>query len=284
MHHKDEADVLNFIVDDKRCIRCGNCAKDCIAEIIEQKGKALPGIKPGQEGNCLQCQHCLAVCPAAAISILGRNPADSLELKAGGMPPLSQMTTLIRGRRSIRHYRNENVEPVLLKNLLATVANAPTGVNRRDLTFTVIDDKASMEKFRDKAMQELRQAIKDGRVAESAGYLLEAVPAWFERKHDIIFRGAPHLLIVSAPQDAPCPQEDIVIALAYFELIAQSAGLGTVWCGLVKWLLEALPELKPVLGLQVDHKYYCMLFGVPAIRFARTVQRDDAAAIRRVTL
>jgi Fe-S-cluster-containing hydrogenase component 2 len=276
--------MLNFTVDDKRCVRCGNCAKDCIANIIEQKGKDLPSIKPEQEENCLQCQHCLAVCPVGAISIFGHNPADSLELKAGSLPPLSQMTNLIRGRRSIRHYRDENVEPVLLKNLLATVANAPTGINQRKLTFTVIDDNAVMERFRDKALKELHQSIKDGRVAESAGYLLEAVPAWFERKQDIVFRGAPHLLIVSAPPDAPCPQEDVVLALAYFELIAQSAGLGTVWCGLVKWLLEILPDLKPVLGLPADHKYYCMLFGVPAIRFARTVQRDDAAVVKRVTL
>lgn len=276
--------MLKFIVDDKRCIRCGNCAKDCIAEIIEQEGKALPSIKPEQEKNCLQCQHCLAVCPAAAISILGRNPADSVELKAGILPTLSQMTILIRGRRSIRHYRDENVDPVLLKNLLATVANAPTGVNRRDLTFTVIDDKAAMGRFREKALKELRQAIKDGKVPERAGYLMEAVPAWFERKKDIVFRGAPHLLIVSAPPDAPCPQEDVVLAMAYFELIAQSAGLGTVWCGLVKWLLELLPEQKQVLGLPADHKYYCMLFGVPAIRFARTVQRDDAAVVKRVTI
>ena len=276
--------MLNFTVDDERCVRCGKCAKDCIAEIIEQKDKELPSIRSEQEENCLQCQHCLAVCPAGAISILGHNPGDSLELKAGSLPPPSQVATLIRGRRSIRHYRDENVDPWLLKNLLATVANAPTGVNRRELTFTVIDDKAAMGRFRDKALNELRQAIKDGKVTESAGYLLEAVPAWFECKQDIVFRGAPHMLIVSAPLDSPCPQEDIVIALAYFELIAQSSGLGTVWCGLVKWLLEILPELKQVLGLPVDHKYYCMLFGVPAIHFARTVQRDDAAVVKRVTL
>lgn len=276
--------MLNFVVDDKRCVRCGKCASDCIAQIIVQKDKALPSIAPEQEENCLQCQHCLAVCPVGAISILSRNPADSLELKPGSLPSLEQMAMLIRSRRSVRHYRDENVDPKLLNRLLATVANAPTGINQRELTFTVLDDKAVMGSFREKALETLRQAIRDGKVAQSAGYLLEAVPAWFERKQDILFRGAPHLLIVSAPPDAPCPQEDVVLALAYFELIAQAAGLGTVWCGLVKWLLETLPELKPVLGLPADHKYYCMLFGVPAIRFARTVQRDDAAVVKRVSL
>ena len=276
--------MLGFNVDDERCVRCGQCARDCIAEIIEQEGKELPCIKPAAEEDCLQRQHCLAVCPAGAISILGHDPADSLKLEAGALPSLSQMTTLIRGRRSVRHYRDENVDPLLLKNLFATVANAPTGINQRELTFTVIDDKAVMARFRDKALNALRQGIRDGKMGESAGFLLEAVPAWFERKQDMVFRGAPHLLIVSAPPDAACPQEDVVLALAYFELIAQAAGLGTVWCGLAKWLLEVLPDLKPALGLRADAHYFCMVFGVPAIRFARTVQRDAAAVVERVTL
>jgi nitroreductase/NAD-dependent dihydropyrimidine dehydrogenase PreA subunit len=276
--------MLDFIVDAERCVRCGQCAKDCIAEIIEQEDKALPSIKPELEEDCLQCQHCLAVCPAGAISILGHDPADSLKLEAGALPSLSQMTTLIRGRRSVRHYRDENVDPVLLRDLLATVANAPTAINQRKLTFTVVDDRATMGRFRDKALNDLRQAFQDGKVGESAGFLLEAVPAWFERKQDMVFRGAPHLLIVSAPADAVCPQEDIVLAMAYFELIAQAAGLGTVWCGLAKWLLEVLPALKPVIGLRADAHYFCMVFGVPAVHFARTVQRDAAAVVKRVTL
>ncbi len=142
----------------------------------------------------------------------------------------------------------------------------------------------TMGRFRDKALNDLRQAIQDGRVGESAGFLLEAVPAWFERKQDMVFRGAPHLLIVSAPAEAVCPQEDAVLAMAYFELIAQAAGLGTVWCGLAKWLLEVLPELKATLGLRADAHYFCMVFGVPAVRFTRTVQRDAAAVVKRVTL
>jgi hypothetical protein len=67
-------------------------------------------------------------------------------------------------------------------------------------------------------------------------------------------------------------------------LLAQSAGLGTVWCGLLKLAFESAPELKSLVGLPADHHYYAMLFGPPAIRFARSVQRDDAAEIRRVKL
>jgi len=74
------------------------------------------------------------------------------------------------------------------------------------------------------------------------------------------------------------------LTLAYFELLAQSAGVGTVWCGMAKMALELLPELKAVVGVPSGHYYYTMLFGLPAVRYARTVQRDEAGHIRRITM
>jgi len=101
---------------------------------------------------------------------------------------------------------------------------------------------------------------------------------------DVILRGAPHVLIVSAPPDVSTAREDLALALAYFELMAQSAGLGTCWCGMLKMVLKTLPDLKALIGVPPGHAYYGMLFGVPAVRHRRTVQRDDAAVVRRVTL
>jgi len=223
----------------------------------------------------------LAICPTAALSILGRDPASSLPLTTGSLPAFNQVDRFIRGRRSIRHYRDENVAPVLIQKLLSTLANVPTGVNRRELTFSVIDDKTVLQGIRIKVYKALSATAGTGRVPE---YLSNAASAYFDRGIDRIFRGAPHALIASAPPDAPCSREDVVLALAYFEFLAQSAGLGTVWWGMFKSIFEALPKLKPLVNLPADHVYYAMLFGTPAIHFARTVQRDDAAMIQRVNL
>jgi len=275
--------MLQFTVDEGRCTRCGRCVKDCPSEIIEQSGKAVPRIAAAREEDCLQCQHCLAVCPAAALSILGRNPDWSLPISARRLPSLPKMALLVRGRRSVRQYRDRNVEPALLGELLATLANAPTGVNHRGLTFHVIDDKAVMQRFRETAYRRMAKAPP---ADPAAGWLdlPQTAADYLERGADLTFRGAPHALVISAAPDAPCGQEDVTLALAYFELLACCAGLGTVWCGLMKMVLEALPELKPLIGLAADHRYYAMLFGYPAVRYARTVQRDDAATVHRVTL
>lgn len=275
---------LNFTVDNEKCIDCGACIKDCICNIINKQGNGFPHIPPGQESDCLECQHCMAVCPAGAISIFGLNPEDSLELKSSTLPSLDQESTLIRGRRSVRQYRAGNVEPELIRQLLATVSNAPTGVNNRSLTFILIDDEKVMHKFREQMIDNIEMAQQAGRIHEQQSFLTEAAAEYRKNHIDELLRGAPHMLIVSAKSDAPCPNEDVVIALAYFELLAQSAGLGTLWCGLLKLALEAMPELKTIIGLPQDHVYYSMLFGYPSVKYARTVQRDSAAIIRNVKL
>lgn len=275
---------LQFIVDDDRCTRCGQCVLDCPACIIRQEGRTLPMIPPELEAQCIQCQHCLAVCPTAAVSIFGRDPDASLPLTPGSLPTPESMIRLVRGRRSVRRYRDANADPALVKRLLSALANAPSGINRRELTYTVIDDKDVMRQFRERMLAGLRTAAEATRIPDRLTYIARAVPAWFEQRVDVILRGAPHVLIVSAPPDAPAPREDLALALAYFELMAQSAGLGTVWCGMLKMALETLPELKAVLSLPADHHYYTMLFGLPAVTYARAVQRDDGAKVRRVAL
>jgi nitroreductase/NAD-dependent dihydropyrimidine dehydrogenase PreA subunit len=276
--------MLNFTVNKDRCNSCGLCVSDCPARIIELDGDKFPFVAVGNQENCLQCQHCLAICPTAAVSIFGLNPDDSLPVSADVWPQFEQMVHLVRGRRSVRQYGDRNVEPELIDRLLATVANGPTGVNNRSLTFTVIDDKTKMQNLREKVMQALVRASKAGGIPERFAYIEQAVSAYVEYGADVVFRGAPHVLIVSAPPQTPCATEDVPIALAYFELLAQSAGLGTVWCGLLKLAFESVPELKALVGLPPGHHYYAMLFGHPAIHYARTVQRDNAATVKRPSI
>ena len=273
--------MLDFTVDETLCTRCGLCVRDCPSRIIVMADGATPRIAPDQEAACIQCQHCLAICPTAAIAILGRKPGDSLPLAAGSFPTLDRMELLVRGRRSVRQYRDENVDPALLRRLLAATANAPTGVNRRELTFNVIDDKDDLHRLREKVLAGLAAATG---IPERYGYLREAGRAYQEQQNDIIFRTAPHALFISAPPDAPCPNQDVALALAYFELLAQSAGLGTVWWGIAQMVFAVLPELKALIGIPPKHVYYAMLFGMPSVHYPRTVQRDNAAIVRRAKI
>ena len=269
-----------FEVNVSRCARCGLCAKDCPSYIIELDGQGRPFIPAEKRALCMECQHCLAICPTGAISVLGKKPEDSRPISACEIPGFEQMDHFVRSRRSIRHYRDENVEPALIDRLLKSLAHSPTGCNAQELTFHVIDDRAVMRRFSDRLVEALCRAAKGN--ASSNPFFEQIEPLSPEAVSWIVFRGAPHALIVSAPQDAPCPREDIALSLAYFELLAQSAGLGTVWWGFLRVALGFAPEAAPVLGIPENHDYGAILFGKPSIKFARTVQKEDAAKVRRI--
>jgi len=251
--------------------------------VIEMGEDGFPRSIADREALCIQCQHCLAICKPGSLSILGKDPSDSLPLK-GALPDAGQMERLIMGRRSVRRYKDEPVDPEVIARMLEVTAHAPTGVNSRGVLFTVIDDPTIMTKVRARTMGGLRKAIDGGTLPEKLNFFEGFVNLWEQKGVDVLFRGAPHLLIASAPAGAPSPEADCHIALTNFELLAASMGLGALWDGLFKWALTAiLPEMKVELGIPEDHLVgYAMIFGKPAVKYHRTVQRSGAR-VNRVT-
>lgn len=274
--------TLNCQVDQELCIQCGACIDDCPFHILEITD-GLPAPNPKRAHHCIQCQHCLAVCPTGALSILGVDPQLSWPLPES-LPEPRQVEALMRGRRSIRHFRPEPLDPQLIQTMLRTVANAPTGKNRRECLFTVIEDRATMDAFRHKILEGLRQAVVDKRLTKELSYFRHVVSAW-DQGRDIIFRNAPHLLTVSVPSTVTTPDADMLIAMSYFELLAASHGVGTLWNAMIRWSFTVmLEDMYATLGIPADHvKGYFLLFGTPAVKYYRTVQRDEAM-INRVVL
>lgn len=266
--------MIQFQIDEENCIQCGECAEDCPAGVIKMTD--YPEIT--DEDGCYQCQHCLAVCPTGAVSVLGKNPDASILLE-GNMPDAASLETLIKGRRSVRRYTDRDLEQTLIDELLDISCHAPTGVNSQSVLFTVVREGAVMQNLRDEVLSELTKLKDKGTLPGGlAGqYLGMAVEAWQETGRDIIFRGAPHLLVTSAPKDAPCPVQDTVIALSTFQLMAHARGVGTVWDGIFMMVLAVIPGLASRIGIPKDHVVgYAMVFGEPAVEYHRTVQRTPA--------
>jgi hypothetical protein len=97
--------------------------------------------------------------------------------------------------------------------------------------FTVVREGVVMQGLREEVMAQLVKLNDDGELPEGfvGQYLGMAVETWQEAGKDIIFRGAPHLLVTSGPQDAPSPAQDTLIALTTFQLMARTRrrnGLG----------------------------------------------------------
>jgi len=232
------------------------------------------------EKKCIGCQHCLAVCPTGAISIMGVDPDTSLSLTYE-MPTAHSMETLIKGRRSVRHYKKQPLEPATIQNLLEIAWHAPTSTNSQGVLFTATMTREATVALGEEIYARLGKMIpgldpeKDTLAHK---YMRMAHGAYTKHGKDVILRDAPHILIASAPGKGAVPGGDCVIALTNFELMAQTMGIGTLWDGMLTWCLaDFFPDLAERLGVPKAHKIgYCMAFGRPAVQYHRTVQRVPA--------
>ena len=273
--------MLNFKINDKKCVKCKQCVKDCLLNIISF-GKKLPYIPEAKKNACIKCLHCLAVCPTGALSILNINPAKSIFLKYN-LPEYEKLENLVKGRRSIRQYKDENIDIEQINRLLTAALHAPTAINNMKVLFTVIDDKEVMNKYRNEIYNGIQKAVDKEELSPEMEFFSGIANKWLKEKNDIIFRNAPHMLIASAPKECSSPEVNAVIALSYFDLLAPAMGLGTLWCGMAARAIEKIvPTMLTKLGIPKDHKIgYVMVFGKPSVKYYRTVQREPVN-IRRV--
>ncbi len=262
-----------FKIDEEKCIHCGLCIKDCSASALEFNENKIPVIN---EKRCFKCQHCLAICPTGALSVCGKNPENSHEIQERNP---ENLLNLIESRISFRHYKSENLDNDRMEKLKNMLKYVPTGVNFHKLHFSFIDDIDVMNEFRGYVNKKILNALTKKPVKAIAKKFSRYTKAIIDGK-DIVFRGAPHLVVVSTPVNAPCYEVDPMIALSYFELYAQSLNIGTCWCGLGEYCLKIMPELSEYLDIPKGYKAsYMMLFGEPDIKFARTVQPEPVEIV-----
>lgn len=258
-------------IDEEKCIHCGMCVKDCTIKCLELN-EGTPQFKKDTEGSCIKCQHCLAVCPTGALSIWGR--VANGEYDVSNANP-DELLNLIKSRRSIRYYKPENLDAERMNKLKDMLKWTPTGCNFHKLHFSFVDDIEVMDDIRNKINTRVVKLLKNKFVNKSLAKMASYRDAIIQGE-DVIFRGSPHMVIVSTPINAPCVGVDPIIVLSYFELYAQSLGVGTLWCGFADMCFKVLPDMCDYIGVPDGYKVsYVMLFGKPDVNYARTTQPDD---------
>lgn len=264
--------MLNFTVNTDRCTGCALCVSNCPLAVLEMDGDR-PRVRDGREGLCMECQQCLTICKPGAVSIFSIDPDDCLPLRES-LPSPQSMEALVKGRRSIRKYKADPLDPETLDWLVDSASHAPTAKNNRDLLLTVIEDPAVMQAIREETYEGIQRSVDAGTLPREFAFFRTALAA-YGKGVDLIYRGAPHMIVATTPAAGPAPVPDGVIALSYFELLAASAGVGTVWCGFAKWMLtDVVPSMRARLDIPDDHTVtYAMMFGRPAVRFHRGCRR-----------
>jgi nitroreductase/NAD-dependent dihydropyrimidine dehydrogenase PreA subunit len=268
-----------LIIDESRCKRDAFCVKDCPTAIIQLPPKRFPEIIPGGEAGCLECGHCVAVCPHGALSHARIPIQNSPELKKELSINEEQAVQFLRSRRSVRHYLDKPVEKQKIQRLIEIARYGPTGGNSQMVEWLVLTDKSRINEIAGLTADWLRQIVKIPQVIEASPYLPKAVAAW-DAGYDSILRGAPVVIIAMAPTAAMNGTVDLTLALSYLDLFAPTMSLGTCWAGLLQGAMLNSATIKKAVGIPETHTHhYPIMLGYPDIKFYRLPERKEPKII-----
>lgn len=281
--------IANLKIDLEKCVGCGLCTKVCPGSLLSLNEKRQPISKPITEfgwNGCWKCQHCLAVCPAGAVSVLGKLPENSLpklnEQKTGAV-----FDSLLVNRRSCRRFIRKNVEKERIKHLLSMLSSIPNGGNKMQVEYTIIDDIDSMDHLREKAYKRMEELAKQGIYAKGfdENSYHDLKNAEHDVRPDMLFCSAPHLFIAHVPVGKGCWKQDVDIASTYFDLLCQAHGLGSIIMSYCIDVLELMPDIQSLLKIPQDHYISVAVgFGYPEIIYARGVQKEDERCVNYVSI
>lgn len=265
-----------FTVDQNRCKKDGICAAVCPIGIIETPTEdAYPTFVKDAQRLCINCGHCLSVCPNGALLLEKMKPDECLVVQKQMLPNSVQIEHFLSARRSIRNYLEKPVDKDTLSKLISIARYAPSGHNVQQVNWLVIEDSAKVRLMAGHVIDWMRMIVeKKPEVAE----LIHAeynITAW-EKGEDKICRGAPHIMIAHTLGNQPIAKFDCIIALTYLELAAFSMGLGACWAGYFHIAALTYPPLQQALNLPEGHQSSgVMMVGYPKYEYNFIPKRNS---------
>jgi len=258
-------------VDYDKCIQCGQCSDVCPISTIRMGDNG-----PEEAGqHCIACGHCVAVCPREAIDNVRAPLANQISLAEKPVLDADTAASFLRGRRSIRCYKEAKVPREKIKKLLDIARLAPTGGNSQGVAYQVIDNPEILKKITGKTIEWMEEEIKKS--SPWAPYFMATVVAYRNTNHDSILRSAPCLVIAMADKALmPRGRDNTHFSLAYAELYAPTIELGTCWAGFFEACATA--GYQPLLDILNLPKSMVVtggiMVGYPKYNYKRLVDRN----------
>ena len=264
-----------FTIDETRCKRDGICVAECPAHIIELNNPESPPT-PAKDADelCINCGHCVAVCPHGALSLTTMLSDQCRIVNPNLFPSREQLSHLMLSRRSVRVYNKKPVVKQTIADLLDVVRYAPSGHNAQPVAWLIIYDRAQVEHLAGVVIEWMKYMLVNQAEFAKNLHMDRVVESW-EKGIDRVCRGAPHVVVAYSPSDSlPGPQA-CTIALTWLELAAPSFGLGACWAGYFHAASLHFPPMQKALSLPEDHKANgAMMIGYPKVKYHRIPERN----------
>ena len=146
----------------------------------------------------------------------------------------------IYGRRSVRKYKNKNVDKTIIEKILDAGRMAPSAMNEQPWKFYVVTNKETIQSF-SKAISKItaKEFIKAGptRIVKNIIQLLNFSSGFhYLKTKDHVFYEAPVVIFITGPRNNEWVDLDIGMCAQNIMLSAKSMGLDTCPVGFGKYL------------------------------------------------
>ncbi|MBR4953551.1 MAG: nitroreductase family protein [Oscillospiraceae bacterium] len=253
-------------INAEKCIGCGECKIDCFPGCIEIEDKKAV-LK--YDYRCMRCGHCVAVCPAGAVT---DDSWETPESSGDGLLDFMMM------RRTVRRFTSEEVSQADIDKIIRAGQYSPTARNSQDNEFIVI--RGDMREYQRIGIDTLAASSEAMKSSGGSVYRTSMFERWkedFARNPDncehLFFRAPLVILVTGNKNDL----RDAACAGAYMELQAFSLGLGVLYSGFFCRAVDYSPELRAMLGISEDRApARCLVIGHPDVRYHRPAPRKPA--------
>lgn len=265
---------MNVEIDRSRCNGCGLCVKDCVAKMITLKaGKAV------YEGSCMQCGHCVAICPQNAVSIpdYDMGEVETYRPEEVELDP-ERLLRAIKFRRSVRDFLPKPVEREKIEQIIEAGRYTPTGSNKQDVEFLVIQDQMDQwKKLLWEGWKQYAEELKKSAPLEAMRFLQYYDTYQKDPSKDRLFFNAPVIILLGAQQPISAG-----LASENMEMMAVALGLGVMYDGYAIRAIKASKEAQQWIGFsEGTEAISCMTLGYPNVHYQRTAPRKKASVMWR---
>jgi nitroreductase/NAD-dependent dihydropyrimidine dehydrogenase PreA subunit len=272
--------MVMITINDNKCIGCGLCAKDCFTKDIEVTNHKAKSKKI----RCIECGHCIAVCPKNAITLEDYPMTDILEYENGEFDiDENQYLRSLKFRRTIRQFTNKQVEKQKIEKIIEAGRYSPTGGNLQNVSFYVVRD--DIDTLKNMAIDELNKIANLPNEEKEKMNISWYGDMWKQMyldyhnqnsKDGLFFDAGTVILVISKSVQNAC------IAAAHMETIVYAQGLGMLYSGFFTRAVAHSKEMKEYLKLnQGQEVVACLVIGYPGVKYQRTVPRKEVEIVWR---
>jgi nitroreductase/NAD-dependent dihydropyrimidine dehydrogenase PreA subunit len=281
-------------VDLELCTKCKACVNDCPARLYYIENNELY-IEDFLDKKCMECGHCVAVCPVNAIRLKNPIYQDVKEIpKDIKTPSYEELMFLFKTKRSTRQFKDKQIPIEVWNKLIEAARSTPTGHNFQEVEFTIVRTPEVLEKINaliNKSFNDLIDTFADenrrekliSSMPKKRALLLEKIIPGLKRSFKRIedgqdpWRWGGELLIMHGPTKPTTLVHDCSLAAANVMFAAQALGLGTCSLDLVTGVINRNKALSRLLKIPRKHVVpYVLTIGYPKVKYYRIPARKPA--------